>query len=236
MNSTICQSICLAVAVLLSGCAAHSRGADLRQATKAVVSKYASTAEHRMVPYFEHAGVAYPPKNVAILAFKNERRVELWAKQQNQDAWHFIRNYPMTAYSGTVGPKLRAHDKQIPEGIYHIGFLYPYSAWHLSMKLDYPNQFDLQHARQDGRTALGGDIFIHGRASSVGCLAVGDPAIEELFVLVAKTGTNAAKVIIAPNDMRVHAPLLPSQPSWAPELTHKIAEELLPFQVKTQVA
>ena len=246
MNVVVRQSFCFIAALLLSGCAlSGSYGSDFtkrnrarmardwQNATFAAVNKYSYNAERRLLPYFQGAGVAYPPKKVAILAFKNERKVELWAKQAN-DQWHFIRHYPLTAYSGKLGPKLRAHDLQIPEGVYQIGFLSPFSAWHLSMKLNYPNQFDLEHAKLDGRSSLGGDIFIHGRASSVGCLAVGDSAIEELFVLVAKTGTHAAKVIIAPNDMRIEASRSPLSPHWVPELNNMIAAELMPFQIKSQ--
>ena len=53
-------------------------------------------------------------------------------------------------------------------------------------------------AARDARTRLGGDIFIHGDQVSIGCVAMGDPAIEELFTLVAETGHQRVKVIIAP--------------------------------------
>ena len=48
-----------------------------------------------------------------ILVFKNERTVEVHAP-----GWKAPRIYQMTAFSGTLGPKLREGDGQIPEGIY----------------------------------------------------------------------------------------------------------------------
>jgi murein L,D-transpeptidase YafK len=70
------------------------------------------------------------------------------------------------------------------------------------MKLNYPNSFDLQHAGREDRTKPGSNIFIHGRTASIGCLAMGDPAIEELFVLVQKVGHEHVLVLISPHDAR----------------------------------
>jgi hypothetical protein len=39
--------------------------------------------------------------------------------------------------------------------------------------------------KKDGRKNLGSNIMIHGKNCSVGCLAMGDEAAEELFVLAA---------------------------------------------------
>ena len=96
------------------------------------------------------------------------------------------------------------------------------------MKVNYPNEFDLDHAEYDGRTDLGGDIFIHGKAVSIGCLAMGDEAIEELFVLAAHVGTENIKVIIAPSDPRKTPldPFLPNLPEWTPELYRRITDQV----------
>ena len=69
-----------------------------------------------------------------ILFFKNERSVEVHAP-----GWKAPRIYPMTAFSGTRGPKVREGDGQIPEGIYGIGCLNPNSSYYLSLKVTYPN-------------------------------------------------------------------------------------------------
>jgi hypothetical protein len=105
----------------------------------------------------------------------------------------------------------------------------------LSLRLDYPNAFDLFHAEMDGRVKPGSDIFIHGDSVSAGCLAMGDETIEELFVLAAHTGPENLRVVIAPHDPRKR-PLNPGEadlPEWAPELYREISNEILAL-VKTE--
>ncbi len=167
---------------------------------KSITDLYMSAVDKRLKPWFVKAGVKYPPLKISMLAFKKEKRFELWALKGSR--WVFIRQYPFTASSGILGPKLREGDRQIPEGVYKISALNPNSSYHLSMKINYPNNFDLQHARKEGRHKPGSDIFIHGRSASIGCIALGDIAIEELFVLVATIGQNDITVIVAPWDFR----------------------------------
>ena len=69
-------------------------------------------------------------------------------------------------------------DGQIPEGIYGIGYLNPNSSYYFSLKVTYPNASDRARAKADGRTNLGGDIMIHGQAVTIGCVPVGDDAID----------------------------------------------------------
>jgi murein L,D-transpeptidase YafK len=115
----------------------------------------------------------------------------------------------------------------VPEGIYRVEGLNPNSSYHLSIKLNYPNAFDLEHAKLDGRTGLGGDIFIHGKTVSIGCLAMGDEAIEELFVLINRIGIKNVRVIIAPHDFRNNT-VEPGrdQLPWVRELYALIQQEL----------
>lgn len=192
-----------------------------------VLDAFAPAAIAQLQPYFKKAGVSYPPNDVALIAIKDEKKLELWARDTG--TFKLIRPYPIKAASGMRGPKLKQGDRQVPEGIYHISRLNPNSNYHLSMKVDYPNQFDREHALDDGRTDLGGDIFIHGKAVSAGCLAMGDNAIEELFVLAAHVGTENIKVIIAPSDPRLR-PLdttHPSLPDWTGLLYDEITREIL---------
>lgn len=195
----------------------------------AVVSEYGYLAEVRMKPYFMRANISYPPQEVVLLATKEEKELELWAR--NEGEFTFIRRYPISKASGQAGPKLREGDKQVPEGIYRITHLNPNSLFHLSMRLDYPNSYDLMRAEKEGRTNLGGDIYIHGKAQSTGCLAVGDIAVEELFVLINQVGTDRASVVIAPHDPR-RAPLdgfADNLPRWAVELYADISREFAKF-------
>lgn len=204
---------------------------DWNKATHQVVKQYSSSVDHSLQPTFKKAKVDYPPQDVALLAFKDERKMELWAKDRYCKDWKHIKDYNLTATSGKLGPKLKYHDDQIPEGIYHLVMLNPFSALQLSMRINYPNEFDQIHGAIDGRKDLGGDIFIHGHNLSVGCIAIGDAAINELFVLAARTGTQNVKVIIAPNDLRINDPVtdLSGLPEWVPDLYEQIDEELEDF-------
>lgn len=165
-----------------------------------VVATYSYGARERMRPYFESAGVPYPPNKITFLGIKNAALLEVWAETESGPK--FIRTYPIKALSGTSGPKLREGDRQVPEGLYLIEGLNPNSSYHLSMKLNYPNAFDLKHAAADGRHKPGTNIFIHGKSLSIGCLAMGDFVIEELFILATDIGRTNIQVAIAPYDPR----------------------------------
>ena len=141
---------------------------------------------------------------------------------------HFLRSYPVLGASGELGPKLREGDRQIPEGIYAIESLNPNSRFHLSLRVGYPNAFDRATGRLDARAQLGGDIMIHGSNVSIGCLAIGDEAAEDLFVLAADTGLKKLTIILTPVDFR-RGKTLPKEtqlPAWAPELYAQIQTNL----------
>ena len=191
-----------------------------------ILQDYSAYATRKLNPYFAKAKVSYPPREVTFIAFKQEKKLELWAKDSGE--FRFIRDYNIQAVSGVAGPKLRQGDRQVPEGIYRIAGLNPNSHYHLSMKINYPNEFDLFHVEQEGRADPGSDIFIHGRAASIGCLAMGDEAIEELFVLTAQVGAENVKVVIAPHDPRAYPLEADSEelPEWTPELYSIISSEI----------
>lgn len=219
--------------LLLLNCAtihAMTRKLDWEKAIDKAIAKYSLHHEPELIQMFDKAGVQYPPKEIALLAFKKEQYVELWAKNPGAK-WHPIHTYPLTAFSGRLGPKLKEHDKQIPEGIYRLTMFNPFSSMHLSMMINYPNYFDRLQAIKDGRRRLGGDIFLHGKSLSVGCLAIGDKAIDQLFLLARRVGLNHIQVIISPNDLRRAKPATNTfaQPRWLPELYKQIGEALSQF-------
>jgi Uncharacterized protein conserved in bacteria len=94
---------------------------------------------------------------VTLIALKQEKKLELWARDSGE--FRFIRNYNIQATSGVAGPKLRQGDKQVPEGIYRIAGLNPNSHYHLSNENKLPERIRPFHAGQEGRTAPGSDIF-----------------------------------------------------------------------------
>ena len=168
----------------------------------------------RLARKFEAAKTSWPPSRIALVSIKDEKVLDLYARA-GKGGWTFIHRYPVLAASGGKGPKLRQGDRQVPEGVYRISALNPNSRYHVSLRINYPNAFDRRMAARDGRTRLGGDIMIHGKNVSAGCLAMGDDAAEELFVLVAEVGTSNARVVIAPMDFRrATASSDPGGPAW----------------------
>lgn len=129
---------------------------------------------------FKKAKVSYPPGAIFLRAFKEERVLELWASEKTGDQMTLIKSYPVAGQSGTLGPKRREGDKQVPEGVYFVDRFNPQSRFHLSLGINYPNASD--RVRSD-RQRPGGDIFIHGDNKSIGCLAITDPLIEEVYTV-----------------------------------------------------
>lgn len=168
------------------------------------VQEFGPQVRARLAPHFQRAGVLYPPQRVVLLGLKQEKRLEVYAADAT-GVLRFIRAYKVLAASGGSGPKLREGDMQVPECVYGIESFNPNSAFHVALRVDYPNEFDREQAARDGRTELGGDIMIHGSNGSVGCLAIGDEAAEDVFVLVAETGRSSVKVILSPVDFRVRS-------------------------------
>jgi len=201
-----------------------------RRTERDVMAQYGADAKRRLQPHLMQAGFADFPKQLALLAFKEEQIIEVWGKQEQ--TWRKITTYPFTAMSGALGPKLREGDGQIPEGLYCIEILNPNSSYHLSLRVNYPNDFDRAMAERDGRTRLGGDIYLHGKNATVGCIPVGDPAIEELFALVYAAGLPQVHVILAPRDFRKN-PTRPELPDvmWGKLLYDMIELALEPFEV-----
>jgi murein L,D-transpeptidase YafK len=189
--------------------------------------EYHSRVQSHLIPYFRRADVFYPPVRLIFVAIKGEKLLQVYASSGGP--FHLVRTYPILAASGDLGPKLREGDRQVPEGIYAIEKLNPNSAYHLALRVAYPNAFDLIQADRDHRTNLGGDIMIHGSNKSAGCLAMGDKAIEDLFILGAEVGAPQIKLIITPIDFRktdalpIETKLYP----WSDELYAHIRSELM---------
>jgi murein L,D-transpeptidase YafK len=193
-----------------------------KQTVGEVVEDHEDSTYKDLYPLFKKARVTYPPKKLVLIAYKQEKLVELWASNDLSD-FQKITQYPIKALSGGLGPKLKEGDKQVPEGLYNIVAFHPASSYHLSMKLNYPNIFDSKHAKAEGRDKPGTNIFIHGNEASIGCLAMGDKVIETLFTLVYKTGKSNTEVIISPTDPS-KGKLVPPEgsPAWTRELYNSI--------------
>lgn len=132
--------------------------------------------------------------HIFIRAFKTEGILEVWAKNKSQTTFHLLKTYEICASSGTIGPKLIQGDGQVPEGVYSIDRFNPSSTYHLSLGLSYPNAVDIKRC---GSHNPGGDIFIHGKCLTIGCMPLTDPIIEEVYMLA----------VLAKNAGQTHIPV-----------------------------
>ncbi|MEZ0274055.1 MAG: murein L,D-transpeptidase family protein [Roseimicrobium sp.] len=115
-----------------------------------------------------------------IRIVKEERELELWLKPKSATEYKLWKKWSIAAMSGELGPKVKTGDCQAPEGFYstNAGLLNPASKFHLSFNIGYPNAFDRAH----GRT--GDFLMVHGNQVSLGCFAMTDPVIEEIYLVV----------------------------------------------------
>ena len=140
---------------------------------------------------FEEKGLTGPVE-VFFRVFKREQVLEVWARERGTHQFVLVKDYPICALSGRLGPKRREGDGQIPEGFYSIDLLNPWSKFHLSMRVDYPNAVD---RFRGSRGKLGGDIYIHGGCATIGCVPVTDRWIEELYVIAVRARDDGQREI-----------------------------------------
>jgi murein L,D-transpeptidase YafK len=116
---------------------------------------------------------------ILIRIYKEERTLEIW-KQNRSGKFALLNSYPICKFSGNLGPKLMQGDRQAPEGFYDItpDQMNPNSSEYLAFNTGFPNAFD----RSLGRT--GSFLMVHGGCRSVGCYAMTDYAMEEIYGLV----------------------------------------------------
>ena len=116
---------------------------------------------------------------IFIRIFKQERELELWVYHRADRRYRLFKTYAVAEMSGALGPKEKEGDRQAPEGFYFVPprAMNPLSNFHLSFNLGYPNEFDQAH----GRT--GSALMVHGNAVSIGCFAMTDHRVEEIYTL-----------------------------------------------------
>ncbi len=159
----------------------------------------------RVTRTLEGAGVPRPHA-LLLRVFKEERLLEVWAAAAPGGPFVHLGDHPVCASSGGPGPKARTGDGQVPEGLYRVERFNPWSNFHLSMRLDYPNAAD--RARNPGVPvgALGGEIFVHGACATIGCIPLGDEAIEEVYLAALDTRARGGEVRVL---------ILPARPAGA---------------------
>lgn len=146
--------------------------------------------------------------DVYIQVFKREARLEVHARRHGTgDPYRFLKGFDITASPFTypdsaawrrpssplrlAGPKTRQGDGRVPEGCYQLVHANRWSHYHLSFAVTYPNGADLaRRARWGVRSPTGGSIALHGGQESVGCIAMGDAAMEEIYLFLDANGAD----------------------------------------------
>ena len=149
-----------------------------------------------------------------IRIFKRERQLELWLRRES-GRYALFRGYDICTFSGDLGPKLAEGDRQAPEGFYRVAQsqLNPNSRHHLSFNLGFPNAFD----RQLGRT--GSALMVHGGCSSIGCYAITDASVDQVYAIVEAAlgnGQQAIDVHVFPFRLTETALAAESANAWHP--------------------
>jgi murein L,D-transpeptidase YafK len=119
-----------------------------------------------------------PQSPILVRIFKEEAELEIW-KEDGAGRFALLRSYPICRWSGELGPKIKAGDRQAPEGFYSItpGLMNPDSSYYLAINTGFPNAYD----RANGRT--GAFLMIHGDCASAGCYAMTDEQIADIYAL-----------------------------------------------------
>ena len=129
---------------------------------------------------FKEKDLPYPPNAILLRAFKQESVLELWAASATDKPYVLVHEYRICTSSGTLGPKRRFGDEQVPEGFYELDWFNPQSNFFLSLHINYPNTSDRILGSHKNP---GGDIFLHGNCASIGCIPITDDGIKEVYWL-----------------------------------------------------
>ena len=119
-----------------------------------------------------------PAAPLVIRTYKKEAELEVW-KLNTDGRYVYIKTFPICRWSGQLGPKQRTGDRQTPEGFYPIGpkQMNPNSHYYLSFDTGFPNAYDKAHG------ATGSAVMVHGTCSSMGCFAMTDKEVGEIYAI-----------------------------------------------------
>lgn len=158
---------------------------DQREAAKALVSRHVpqlrSVLEQKssgtLVAELFHGGFKLG-QPMLLRIYKQESELEVWLMRDNR--FERFKTYPICKWSGQIGPKLKEGDGQSPEGFYEVSLkqLNPNSKYHLAFNLGFPNAFDVSQSRN------GSALMVHGSCVSIGCYAMTDAGIEDIYRMV----------------------------------------------------
>ena len=138
------------------------------------------------------------------------RRIEV--QKSSRELTYYDGEGHSQKYRAALGFQPKGHkavegDGATPEGEYYVCLKNPKSGYFLSLGISYPGPQDAERGLKEGlisqeehdailkaheerstppwKTALGGEVFIHGRGAAAdwtaGCVALEDPDMQELF-------------------------------------------------------
>ncbi len=168
----------MAIVYMAAGCVlipAKPSGADMPPSTSRSRKAIARVAPQLRTELAEKNLDYGAPIYVRI--FKESAQFEVWVKRDSQ--FVLFKTYDICYFSGKLGPKQKVGDLQSPEGFYAVGArqMNPASRFHLSFNLGYPNAYDRAHA------CTGSALMVHGDCVSIGCYAMTNGRIEEIYAL-----------------------------------------------------
>jgi murein L,D-transpeptidase YafK len=151
-----------------------------------------SEKEKSLKDRFAQQHLNYNGFHLFIRAFKKEQLLEVWVKEKDKQTYSLFTTYRFCSTSGSLGPKRKEGDYQIPEGVYHINHFNPLSNFHLSLGVSYPNSSD--RVLSDHKSP-GGAIYVHGNCVTIGCIPITDDKIKEVYVLAVEARNNGQQKI-----------------------------------------
>jgi murein L,D-transpeptidase YafK len=166
---SLLASAAIAAAIALAGCDTEH--------TPSVNGRYMQPLSDKMLAEIENKNMA-KESPILVRIFKEESELEVW-KENKTGRFALLHTYPICRWSGELGPKIQTGDHQAPEGFYSItpGLMNPNSNYYLAINTGFPNTYD----RANGRS--GSFLMIHGDCLSVGCYAMTDEQIAEIYAL-----------------------------------------------------
>ena len=185
----------------------------------------------------EQAGLDINSLNVFIRVTKKSKTLEVFGKDATSNKYVLIKTYSICASSGVPGPKRKSGDRQVPEGFYIIDRFNPWSTFHLSLGINYPNKSDkilTEHSDP------GGDIFIHGDCVTIGCVPLTDDKIKELYILAVEAknnGQNSIPVHIFPANLKrfTYSQMIPGYRTELKAFWDNLREGYMYFEKNKQI-
>jgi murein L,D-transpeptidase YafK len=150
---------------------------------RSAMAKY----EPKWKELFKEKKLNFPNTNIYIRNFKNDQKLEIWARNTTQDTFTLLKTFDVCVLSGKMGPKRKENDYQVPEGFYFLDEYNAKSNYYLSLLVSYPNYSDLL---KGDKNTPGGEIYIHGSCVTVGCIPMTDDLIQEIYTLTVLARTN----------------------------------------------